>query len=249
MNIHEEILRELYSNEDIYATFRDNHADHGYPHTNLEDKCVEAVLKETNPRFWLEVGSMVGGSAIKTALYIRDKGVDCKVICVDPFCGDVNMWEWERGLAIEGGWRFLGVRDGAPTIRQRFMSNVCQSKMESHICPINATGIVGMKLLERLSASGRISNMPEVIYLDSAHEEDETFIEISVAWRVLKKGGVLFGDDWNWVAVRNDVLKSARGLDIDAEKAARIRDYLGEHCVIEEGVVVWKNLHWFLCKR
>lgn len=249
MNIHGEIIRELYSDEDIYKNFRGTSGDVGYPHTNLEEKCVEAVAKETNPKFWLEVGSMLGGSAIRTAVCLKNRGVDCKVICVDPFCGDVNMWAWERGLRAENGWRFLGLRDGGPTIRERFMSNVCLSKMEDMICPISTTGIVGMKLLNRLLEEQRISSRPEVIYLDAAHEEHETFLEMMTAWNLMHGGGVLFGDDWGWGAVQSDALRFARIVKIDKGKSERIRDYLGENCTIEDGVVVWKGIHWFICKE
>ena len=50
-----------------------------------------------------------------------------------------------------------------------------------------------------------MSCLPEVIYLDAAHEIDETFLELKCAWEVLPSKGVLFGDDWNWDAVKHDV--------------------------------------------
>ena len=46
---------------------------------------------------------------------------------------------------------------------------------------------------------------PDVIFLDSAHEEDETFMEISMYYKILMPGGIMFGDDYGWPAVKNDV--------------------------------------------
>jgi hypothetical protein len=63
---------------------------------------------------------------------------------------------------------------------------------------------VGLKVLERYQLR---RNMPKplLIYLDSAHEEVETFLEMSLAWRLLPDNGILMGDDWGWAAVSNDV--------------------------------------------
>eukprot|EP00122_Pirum_gemmata_P004471 Pgem_evm1s4062 len=46
-----------------------------------------------------------------------------------------------------------------------------------------------------------------MIYLDSAHEKDETLIELQIAWSLLPDYGILWGDDWGWEAVRNDLIR------------------------------------------
>ena len=46
-----------------------------------------------------------------------------------------------------------------------------------------------------------------MIYLDSAHEQGETLIELALYWNILQPGGILFGDDWSWMTVRCDVKK------------------------------------------
>ena len=46
-----------------------------------------------------------------------------------------------------------------------------------------------------------------MIYLDSAHEKDETYIELKSALDTLSDSGIIVGDDWGWEAVRNDVNK------------------------------------------
>ena len=55
-----------------------------------------------------------------------------------------------------------------------------------------------------------LKHHPDVIYLDSAHEVEETLIEVKLAYSVLKPYGILFGDDWAWDGVRHDVVKFAR---------------------------------------
>jgi len=72
--------------------------------------------------------------------------------------------------------------------------------------PIRLSSISGMRLLRQLRDDGRIEELPQVIYLDSAHEEGETLLEVRVAWDILEAPGVLFGDDWSWPGVRQDIV-------------------------------------------
>jgi predicted O-methyltransferase YrrM len=208
--IGQEIRRVLFGSQDVYADA--GPSDNGYPHTHLSEALVERVIGERQPQYWVEVGSMLGGSALLVARVAERLGCDLDIVCVDPFTGDVNMWAWEQDLVRQGKWRFLGLVNGAPTIRQRFLANVKDAGFEGVITPLPATGIVGMNVLERVS-----NYRPDVVYVDSAHEEDETFLELSTAWDFLVKGGLLMGDDLDWPAVRNDVYKFAGSVGAQVE--------------------------------
>lgn len=208
--IGREIRGVLFGEQDVYADA--GASDNGYPHTHLSEALVERVMSERQPKYWVEVGSMLGGSALLVAQVAKRLGQDVDIVCVDPFTGDVNMWAWEQGLVREGKWRFLGLVNGAPTIRQRFLANVKAAGFDDVIVPLPATGIVGMRVL------GRVSNhRPNVVYVDSAHEEDETFLELSTAWAFLADGGLLMGDDLDWLAVRNDVFRFAESVGVQVE--------------------------------
>lgn len=249
MGIRDEIMRELYSDEDIYRAFRDVPGDNGYPHTRLDQRVVDAVIDAVQPRLWVEVGTMLGGSALVAARRLADRGMQCPVVCIDPFCGDVNMWAWERDLRAKDEWRFLKLADGAPTIRERFMANVCAEGLEDAICPIPVTGTIGMKLLKKLHDDDRLSTRPDVIYLDAAHEEGETLLEVEAAWQLLNDGGVLFGDDWNWWGVQSDVLKFAQYAGADLDGLTGLKEALGESAHFQDGVLVWlDSRQWFLRK-
>ena len=51
---------------------------------------------------------MLGGSAIRMAETLKNNNKSTEIICIDPFTGDVNMWDWEKnGGTGNGGWRFL----------------------------------------------------------------------------------------------------------------------------------------------
>jgi predicted O-methyltransferase YrrM len=246
--IYTELLVNLYDGESPYCSADPAWIDTEYPHTNLSAELVQVLFTFLPPSFVLEIGSMLGGSAIKMAQSIKEHNISASLICIDPFTGDVNMWDWEKKARNNQTWRFLRLHDGAPTIYKRFLANVIDSGLSHIILPINTTSTVGMKLLERLNEQHRISQMPDYIYLDSAHEAGETLFELNTAWRVLKNGGILFGDDWAWDAVRNDVMRFAQEAShINRNMLEKISEALHGSQVIEPGVLLW-NGQWIMAK-
>merc|ERR1719510_1146260 len=63
------------------------------------------------------------------------------------------------------------------------------------ILPLPATSVVALRLAAVLAQRGTVP-APQVIYLDSAHEEGEVLLELGLAWLALAPGGIVFGDDW-----------------------------------------------------
>jgi|688.fasta_scaffold40077_3 predicted O-methyltransferase YrrM len=210
-NITNEIRSILFKDQDIWLDRTS--VDNGYPHTNLTEELIRWAISDKQNIFWLEIGSMVGGSAILSAEIAKKININIDIICLDPFTGDVNMWEWEQGLRDQSKWQFLCLKNGAPTIRQRFLANIFDSGFLDCITPIQTTGIVGIKLLKRLHINKKLSYLPNVIYVDSAHEIGETFLELRNAWDILEEGGALIGDDLNWRAVEADVHKFAKSIN------------------------------------
>lgn len=245
--IIEELREQLYGGDSPLAHSDARHEDGGYPHTNLVPEIAETVLDVVRPAFWLELGSMLGGSAIRVADLVKRKGAEVDIVCVDPFTGDVNMWAWEQPRRRLGQWPFLRLERGRPSIYDRFLANVAAAGHADIILPIAATSIVGIKLLRRLLEERRISSLPSVIYLDSAHEPDETLLELRNCWALLEPGGVLMGDDWGWSAVRNDVLHFARTVTVNR---ALGRDLVARHggFVEEEGGILLDRGQWVIAK-
>merc|ERR1719387_2801945 len=258
--VYKTLKAELYGDKDPYslldAAHGDYNPDHAYPMSNLKPELVARVLKHTGgPKFWLEVGSFIGNSAITTAREIKKAGLATSIIAVDPFSGDVNMWAWNKGLTGPNGFNYLEMTDdGAPRIYETFLANVKAQGHDDVILPVRATSLVGMRLLKRLRDETRLDQLPSVIYLDSAHEEDETFMELQNAWDTLRDGGVLFGDDWGWPAVHNDVTKFAQSLKLEpipmtVLKSFDISTFNGFHAA-EQPVpgVVLVDYQWLILK-
>ena len=246
-SILQELIDELYCGDNPYLSAQLKYVDQGYPHSGIHPSLIEEVLTLVKPRLWLEVGTMLGGSAIKTAEAVKRLALPTEIVCIDPFCGDVNMWAWERPYREQNKWLFLRLQDCRSTIYERFLANVLSGRHNDIILPIAVTSMVGVALLKRLRNEGRLSALPEVIFLDSAHEPDETLMEIQKCWSLLPTGGVLIGDDWGWDSVRLDALKF-----IDTIEPKRdVLDGLAEripNAQLFEGKVVLHQMQWIIAK-
>eukprot|EP00435_Cladocopium_sp_Y103_P003351 s4384_g1.t1 len=157
---------------------------------------------EGMPRFIVEVGSLHGHSAIQMATVLdKLQMTEVPILCIDPFTGDTNMWASYQQDQSVGGW--VNIIDGRMTVFDQFMANVQfavnRSVSKHHILPFQATSTVGARWLVQKGFA------PDLIFLDSAHELDETYLELSLYFNLLEPGGILFGDDYGWPAVKKDV--------------------------------------------
>lgn len=141
--------------------------------------------------FWLELGAFEGGSATVATERILAHEFNASVVAVDTFLGDLFML-WTRQPEDR---RKMLRKDGGSAIFDHFRRNVRAAGLQSCILPLQTTSIVALRLVALL-AERQITPLPQVIYLDSAHEEGEVLLELSLAWKALPPGGVLFGDDW-----------------------------------------------------
>lgn len=209
----ETLYQQLYNkpfspNTSVIETFPNPYkkkAHMDYPHSSLwleGHKVMDRLLQEfgNEPiKFIVEAGSMHGGSAIRMAMELDKRGMhDVPILCIDPWTGDLNMW-LNRIV-----WDHLDVRDGRATTFDQFMLNVKAAIhgghiTPKHIVPFPVSSIVGARWLQATGFT------PDLIYLDSAHEIDETYYELCLYWHLLRPGGILMGDDYGWLAVRMDV--------------------------------------------
>lgn len=86
----------------------EGYLDYGYPHTNLSPPLAELILDVFKPKFWLEVGSMIGGFAICVADVVKTERMQTEIVCIDPFCGDVNLFKLvDNVLLCDGHWMLV----------------------------------------------------------------------------------------------------------------------------------------------
>jgi tetratricopeptide (TPR) repeat protein len=241
-----QLCNELYGNDSPLAHADLQYVDAGDPQTSLRPELIESILDAVRPRFWLELGSMLGASAIRTAEIIKAQMAPTEIVCIDPFTGDVNMWASEQPKRQAGEWQPLRLERGTPTIYQRFLANVAEAGHDDIILPIAATSLVGVRLLRRLADEQRLAAPPDVICLNGAHEADEAFLELRNCWDLLQSGGVLVGKDWDQEAVRTDVLRFVETISLNAEARERLAER-HPRFIQHEGVLVDRG-QWVLAK-
>ena len=85
--------------------------------------------------------------------------------------------------------------------------------------------------------------------MDSAHEKDETFIELSLCWDCLTNNSILFGDDWDWIAVRDDVIKFSNTIKntTNYESLNKIHKLMNDSQIINNNILLYKG-QWVLFK-
>lgn len=243
--IIKELLQTLYSEGSPYDGVDLTYADRSYPHTNVMPRLLDQLFEHVVPTYIVECGSMTGGS-VKIIADCSKREHD--IVCIDPFTGDVNMWAWSNESQSK---MFLRLESGIPTIYKRFLANCVSDGLQHVVLPINCTANVGLKLLLRLKNEGRISSLPNYIYIDSSHEPDETLIELRNSWSILQSPGVLFGDDFFWEGVNGDVRKFAAELSkesIDLDLTSQMVNYFSDSQIVDDRIFQL-GYHWVIFKK
>lgn len=152
---------------------------------------IEAFLGR-KPTLGVEVGSFIGNSATIIGSWLRE--TNGTLLCVDPWCGDINMWLLSNFAGT------MRKADGNPAIFDYFMNAMYNNGLTETVVPFRVTSVVAARTLKVLNYE------IDFVYLDSAHECGETFLELSLYYDLLPPGGVLFGDDYlMFPAVKHDV--------------------------------------------
>jgi hypothetical protein len=190
-----EISNTLFKCDSIY----DNHIPRQmneplHYQAHITNKTINIIIDKLGyvPKFGIEVGSFIGSSAIILGNMV--KSVNGVLLCVDTWCGDINMW------LMDGFDSTMNKNDGNPKIYDYFILNMMKNNLTDTVIPLRLSSVVGARMLKVLNYE------IDFIYIDSAHEAGETFMELMLYHDVLKNKGILFGDDYyGFPAVKYDV--------------------------------------------
>lgn len=146
------------------------------------------------PRFMLEVGSFVGSGLVHAWAPLAQRSNDSLILCVDTWSGDINM---RLGKSFQ---RFMRLQHGFPTLQVRFLQRMKRLSLHETVFPLPMPSLSAARLLSVLKWT------VDLVYLDSAHEIGETFAELLLYFQLVRTGGLLMGDDYDWFpAVKHDV--------------------------------------------
>lgn len=185
-----------------------------YEWTQINERILEqawAMLPNggATARLVIEVGSFVGRSSVLIGNWLRRQGLPHgggargggsgggkaaapSLLCIDTWLGDLGM-VMDQIYPAE-----INKKHGQSTLYHLWLQNVIHSNLTEHVLPLVAPSFLGARVLDYLRIAA------DVIYLDSAHEQRETFLELSAYWPLVRPGGLLLGDDFNWRAVSHD---------------------------------------------
>lgn len=189
----------IYENWPNY--FKKN-VTYGY-RTHLTSSIIKSIIQHItnksrlNLNFVVEVGSFTGMSAVSMGKLMTEHDLHPLILCIDTWLGDMNMW------INKEVYEYLSPINGRPQVYEQFLANVIGHNLTKIILPFSTTSILGARFLHIFNFH------PQAVFLDSAHEQGETLIELALFWPLIQPGGILFGDDWDWKTVRCDVKKFA----------------------------------------
>lgn len=96
----------------------------------------------------------------------------------------------------------MGKQDGNPDLYHHFIRRIVAADLADTVIPLRVSSVVAARMLNVLQYE------IDFVYLDSAHEAGETFLEMNLFYDLLRPGGVLLGDDYGcFPAVQYDVQK------------------------------------------
>lgn len=179
----------------------------------------EHLIGEVKPKTIIEVGSWKGASAIHMAHTLQKlngnrSGMSAggmaerawRIYCVDTWLGSREIWNNPEIYAAEPR------RHGFPQVYFQFLHNVYAERFADRITPVPMPSRLGA---EELKANGV---QADLIYLDGSHDFCDVDIDLRCYWGLLRPGGVMFGDDFNWVGVRTAVTGFAYGWSLAVEE-------------------------------
>lgn len=156
----------------------------------------ETLIKSLSPSVIVEVGTWKGQSAITMGKIINKLNLPTKLYCIDTWLGALEFITSLKDTPE----RNLLLKNGYPQIYYQFLSNVVHNNLENIIQPIPTTSSIGWKYLQYYNIQA------DLIYIDASHEEEDVLNDIINYFKILKNGGIIFGDDYNhWEGVKRAI--------------------------------------------
>ena len=163
------------------------------------------LVERVRPGLIVDVGSLLGDSAITMARAVQDLGLDCQIVCVDSWQGLDVFWDPHGN---PNGHDLLRLKNGWPQLYYYFLANVVKFGMQNIIVPLPLPCDMGAGVLQRLSISA------DLIYIDASHDESAVQRDIAKYLPLLNEGGVIFGDDlWQEYKIVANAVRSHFGND------------------------------------
>jgi hypothetical protein len=139
------------------------------------------------------------------------KRLSASILCVDTWLGGAEFWE---GKNDPTRYQQLNLRFGYPSVYYQFIANVMHRGHANRILPLPQTSLIAGRVLAKKGL-----RFP-LIYIDGSHEEEDVYADIATYWKLLAKGGAIFGDDYDhyWPGVVTAVHRFASEINVAVER-------------------------------
>lgn len=141
----------------------------------------EKLIRKVKPKTIIEVGTFLGASAIHMSELTHKLGLHTQILCVDDFRG----WPGFRNRFGD-----IGIVNGDVMLLYQFMQNVVHFNATETLLPIPYSSA---STLEKLCEWGLFGDLIEI---DAGHDFNSAWSDINRAYKLLSRGGVLFGHDY-----------------------------------------------------
>lgn len=171
---------------------------------NSDGPVFSALIDRVKPKTIIEVGSWKGASAIHMARLAPEAIIYAVDLWVPPI--GVGLGEFPRTHIPE--------RFDAPNFYEQFLFNIKNAGVDHQIIPVRGLTVPIATCL------GAWGVQADAIYLDASHDELSVSQDIAAYWRLLRPGGIMFGDDYSsHPGVKRAVQKFAHGRTINEWQA------------------------------
>lgn len=157
------------------------------PGGNNDAPIHQDLMNKFQPKLIIEVGSWKGSSAIAMAKSLQTLGITATIICVDTWLGGLNQW------TVKGNdWSIHPfLVNGYPSVYYQFFSNMIHAEVSDYILPIPNTSINVARYLQSKQIQA------DMVYIDGSHEYEDVYQDLNHYYPLVKKGGIIWGDDWH----------------------------------------------------
>ena len=155
-------------------------------------------IEQVKPKLIVEIGTWLGGSAIHMGGLLRAAGLnESCILCVDTWLGSSEHYIYPEARST------LKLVDGRPTFYTDFMQNVVQHGLQDIILPFSITSAGAAAVLAELKIA------PDLVYLDGDHSARAFRTDLDLYWDLLRPGGVIIGDDFDWEGPQAQIIEFA----------------------------------------
>ncbi len=154
---------------------------------------IAQLIQQHHTQVIVELGSWLGAF---TQFIAENSDKDAKIYAIDVW-EETPECKAAMSLSEQESKKFFS------KLYHQFLSNIIHLNMQDKIIPIKMT---------TLEAAQKIDIIPDLVYVDASHTENDVYNDIKYWYPKIVSGGIMCGDDWSWDSVRRGVTRIAQEL-------------------------------------